>query len=124
MPDICRIVFACRDLERTRAFYVALGFHLKKGVSGPVPCYAATCGAFHLEFWPAPKDATKRAYHPTRLDYRVKNVREVADRLRAAFPKIEIHEFDRETHCIDATDPDGRYVILEEDPPSHMPVEG
>jgi hypothetical protein len=120
MPDICRIIFTCRDLNRTSAFYAALGFDIKKGMSGLVPFCTAKCGSFHLEFWPAPEDVTDPAYHPTRFDLHVKSVCDVAIRLRVAFPKMEINSFERETPCIDLTDPDGRYIILEEELPPHM----
>lgn len=99
------LVLRCRDLERTRLFYEALGLRFTaERHGGGSEHWACEVGGVVLELYPA--KGGERA-EPARLGLRVEELESACDRLRAAGFSAPQRE-----HGAVLRDPDGRAVEL------------
>lgn len=106
------VVLHATCIERSRAFYAALGLDLEQEKHGSGPThYAADVGGSVLELYPCVNDS-----RTTRIGLRVRSLNESIASLRSALPDVSVKHVVRvgATRACVVRDPDGNAVELAE----------
>jgi catechol 2,3-dioxygenase-like lactoylglutathione lyase family enzyme len=108
MASLCLVVLRCRDLERSRAFYAALGLELvrEQHEGGPVHHAVVLEGGVVLELYPSSERAMPSS---VRLGLRVSDVEAAAQAVSKLFPASVSS---RSVQRAIVVDPDGNTVEL------------
>lgn len=107
MARLNLLVLRCRDLDRSRQFYAALGFELtaEKHGGGPIH-YSIALGSTVLELYP-----TSAASSNVRLGLEVRDVGAAVEAIRALGGSVERELVTGQDSAV-VRDPDGNQVEL------------
>lgn len=118
MPtQLSLLVLRCEDVEKSVAFYRAIGLDFKAEQHGTGPeHFACENAGFVLELYPLrnPKqDPNEVQCEPARLGFRVTSLQNVAEKLQTLAVEAQLKDSFWGVHLL-TRDPDGRVVELTE----------